>query len=93
MTNHNMQINPNNLDDVICDSCKGLVFSPAYRIKRLPPLLSPDGTPGTVNIQMGFLCVSCGKVFSIMDLATMSKKIAEEEASKLVIVGGHKDES
>jgi hypothetical protein len=93
MANHNLQINPNNLDDVKCDSCQCPNFSPWLRIKELPALLSPDGTPGTVNMQVGFVCLNCGKLFSIMDLATMSKIKAEEEASKLVIVGGHKNES
>lgn len=63
-----IQIDVRNLDDVQCPECTGTKFSPLIRLKKLPRLLSPDGTPGTVNVQEGYTCLSCGKELTIQEI-------------------------
>lgn len=86
MATNQLTINPNNLDDIVCDVCEGAVFTPAMRIKYIPALMSPDGTPGTFNMQFGFICVKCGKIYGIMDLVNM-KAEQEKKKSKLILLG------
>ena len=39
----NLNINPNELDDVVCDSCGNSTFIQAVLLKRIPASLSPNG--------------------------------------------------
>ena len=39
MSNHNLNVNPSDLQTIVCDNCKGENFTPWITIKFLPGLL------------------------------------------------------
>jgi uncharacterized Zn finger protein len=49
------------LTDVKCEGCEGEYFRPIMLIKRLSPLISPNGKEQLVPIQT-FRCDDCGHV-------------------------------
>lgn len=55
------QIKPSDLQDVVCEYCENQTFVPIVFIKRLSPLMSPDGQEKFVPLE-AFACNSCGKV-------------------------------
>ena len=56
-----MQLNLDNATDVSCDECGKKVFSQAFLIKRISPLVSPNGQEIMVPMPI-FKCSSCGHV-------------------------------
>lgn len=63
LNNHQNQtlkvnVNPDELPDIECSKCKGKIFQPAQRIKRLSAILSPDGKERYVNIPV-VICAMC----------------------------------
>jgi len=59
MENINMNINPDDLQDVKCEECEGEFFTPSFMIKKLSALQSPSGQKMFVPVQL-FRCDSCG---------------------------------
>ena len=57
----NMNLDPANATDVVCDMCSGLEFSQVYRIQRFSPLVNPTGEELFIPIQI-FQCTSCGHI-------------------------------
>jgi hypothetical protein len=49
------------LQDVRCGLCECTAFHTVYKIKKLSALLSPDGKPGYMPIQL-FACLSCNYI-------------------------------
>jgi hypothetical protein len=58
-----MNIDLSKADDIGCDKCENLYFSPVVMIKRLSALLSPTGQEVKFPVQL-FQCTSCGAVES-----------------------------
>ena len=56
-----MSIDIKNAEDIKCDECENLYFTPAVMIKRISPLVSPSGEEMLAPIQL-FQCSSCGHV-------------------------------
>tara|TARA_Y100000310_G_C20163950_1_gene570497 strand:- start:256 stop:474 length:219 start_codon:yes stop_codon:yes gene_type:complete len=54
-------INIKDAEDIECDECKNLYFSPVVVIKRVSALLSPTGQEVMVPVQT-FQCSSCSNV-------------------------------
>jgi hypothetical protein len=50
-------------EDIGCDKCENLYFTPVVMIKRLSALLSPTGQEVKFPVQL-FQCTSCGAVES-----------------------------
>ena len=48
-------------EDINCDECENAYFVPAFMIKRVSPLVSPNGQEVMVPVQ-SFQCASCGHV-------------------------------
>lgn len=59
MENVNMNINPDDLQDVTCEACDGEFFTPSFMIKKLSALQSPSGQKMLVPVQI-FRCDACG---------------------------------
>ena len=55
------KINFEDLTDVKCDECQGEYFRPAAMMKRLSPLISPNGKEQLIPVQI-FRCDDCGHV-------------------------------
>jgi len=53
-----ISIDPNTLEDVICEKCENPTFTPASMFKKLPASLSPSGKPTLAPMQV-FECSSC----------------------------------
>lgn len=62
-------IDLSNATDVLCESCGGRVFDAVALIKRVSPLLSPNGREILAPIQT-FACHKCGHINAEFDPAT-----------------------
>ena len=63
--------------------CGGEIFVEATRLRYISPIMSPTGQQTIATVNIGKLCVACGKIFSPDEwLKTHSKD--EETKSKLV---------
>jgi|6_EtaG_2_1085325.scaffolds.fasta_scaffold01716_12 NAD-dependent SIR2 family protein deacetylase len=57
----NMQLNPDDLQDVNCAECEGTYFTPSFMMKKVSALQSPTGQQMVVPVQI-FRCDNCGEV-------------------------------
>ena len=76
-----INVDINTLKDRVCE-CKGSLFSPVLALKELPPILSSSGAYETTMVQVGFACISCGKILSLRP------EIPKKEAPNLVVIEG-----
>tara|TARA_R110002153_G_C13177031_1_gene484725 strand:+ start:239 stop:508 length:270 start_codon:yes stop_codon:yes gene_type:complete len=53
-----ININPGELDDILCEKCENPTFVPASLFKKLPASLSPTGKATLVPLQV-FECSAC----------------------------------
>jgi len=56
-----VQINPNDLTDVVCEKCECQTFAPAVMFKKLSAILSPTGKDSLIPLQV-YMCTSCGHI-------------------------------
>jgi len=56
-----MQIDISREENIKCEKCEGKIFSPVFIIKRISPLISPDGKETLVPLQV-FKCEKCDHV-------------------------------
>tara|TARA_X000001382_G_C3149009_1_gene172305 strand:+ start:352 stop:606 length:255 start_codon:yes stop_codon:yes gene_type:complete len=56
-----MQINPNDLEDVVCEKCESQCFEPTFLFKRLSAVLSPNGKDTMIPLQI-YRCADCGHI-------------------------------
>ena len=61
MNTSKVQINPNDLEDVVCDKCGSQCFEPTFLFKRLSAVLSPTGQETMVPLQI-YRCADCGHI-------------------------------
>tara|TARA_R110002096_G_scaffold337554_3_gene530887 strand:+ start:2461 stop:2709 length:249 start_codon:yes stop_codon:yes gene_type:complete len=61
--NNQQQINidPNDLEDVSCEKCEGQVFVPAFLFKKISAVLSPNGKASMIPLNI-FKCDACGHI-------------------------------
>jgi len=55
-----LDVDVSSLPTVSCKRCKGIFFRDALIVKRVSPLVSPDGKEAFIPIPV-LLCVSCGE--------------------------------
>ena len=55
----NLNIKPEDLKDIVCESCGGKYFRQVHAFKRLSALISPSGKEQIVPIPV-FRCDECG---------------------------------
>lgn len=58
-----VQINPNDLTDVLCEKCDNQTFVPAFIFKMLSAVLSPSGKESLIPLQV-YSCTKCGHINS-----------------------------
>ena len=57
----NVNINPSDLEDVVCDKCGSQCFEPTYLFKKLSAVLSPTGNENIIPLQI-YRCADCGHI-------------------------------
>ncbi len=57
----NININPDDLQDISCDNCECNLFTPSFLMKKVSALQSPTGEKMLIPIQV-FRCDNCGEV-------------------------------
>ena len=55
---NNININPNDLVDVVCEKCGCQTFQPVFLFKKLSAVLSPTGKDTMVPLQT-YRCTEC----------------------------------
>ena len=61
MNTRPVSINPNDLEDIVCDKCGSQCFQPVYLFKKLSAVLSPTGVENIIPMQL-YRCADCGHV-------------------------------
>ena len=56
-----MNIDLKDAEDIKCDACESLYFTPVVRIKKISPLISPTGKEMMAPLQT-FQCTLCNHV-------------------------------
>ena len=57
----NVNLNPDDLTDVVCEKCGCQVFEPAFLFKKLSAVLSPNGKDSLIPLNI-FKCSDCGHI-------------------------------
>jgi predicted nucleic acid-binding Zn ribbon protein len=57
----NVNINPNDLKDVVCENCGGKFFRQVNAFKRVSALISPTGKEQIIPVPT-FRCDDCGHI-------------------------------
>ena len=55
------QLNIEDTESLKCDACGNYTFIKSYFIRRVSPLMSPNGQEAMIPIEV-FACGNCGKV-------------------------------
>lgn len=72
-----IRINIDSLLPFLCPECSGDSFSPIFRIKALSRITSPNGQPGALHHQVGFVCIDCGWQMDLQGIADACKNLVE----------------
>jgi len=56
-----VQINPQDLEDVCCDECGGQMFTPIMLFKKISAVLSPNGKKALFPLEV-YKCDACGHI-------------------------------
>jgi DNA-directed RNA polymerase subunit RPC12/RpoP len=59
--NPQVQINPQDLEDVVCDKCGGQMFAPVMLFKKISAVLSPNGQKALFPLEV-YKCDGCGHI-------------------------------
>ena len=57
----NLNINPSDLTDIVCDKCGSQCFVPTFLFKKLSAVLSPNGKETIIPMQI-YRCADCGHI-------------------------------
>ena len=57
----NINLNPEDLEDVLCEKCESQTFSQVFLFKKLSAVLSPNGKDTFVPMQT-YKCTDCGHI-------------------------------
>jgi len=57
----NVNVNIADTETITCEDCGNASFIQSFFLRRLSPLVSPNGQEGIIPIQV-FSCGNCGKV-------------------------------
>ena len=66
-------ITPDQLIPVICESCKGEIFTQGFMLRELPALLSPTGESKLAPVPV-FICLNCKEVLQTALPEALKKK-------------------
>ena len=59
--NPQVNINPEDLTDVVCEKCGNQTFTLAFLFKKISAILSPNGQESMIPLQV-YKCDSCGHI-------------------------------
>tara|TARA_Y100000361_G_C11082188_1_gene301636 strand:- start:386 stop:598 length:213 start_codon:yes stop_codon:yes gene_type:complete len=59
--NTQVNINPDDLVDVVCEKCGNQTFSMAFLFKKISAVLSPNGKESMIPLQI-YKCDECGHI-------------------------------
>jgi len=59
--NKEVKINPNDLEDVVCEHCGNQTFTQAFLFKKISAVMSPNGKASMIPLQV-FKCDECGHI-------------------------------
>ena len=59
--NQNINIDLKNVKNLECDECQSQTFEPAFMIKHISALMSPNGQETLMPVQL-FKCTECGHI-------------------------------
>lgn len=70
--------------------CGGSIFIHALSLRIVPALYSPSGKPETIVLPIGFTCVACGEILSLVEGedvlgSTDSDKESEKDSKPLIL--------
>lgn len=65
-------------------NCNGEIFVEATRLKYISPIMSPTGQQTIATINIGKLCVACGKIFNPDEW--LKRHLEKEKATKGTIL-------
>jgi hypothetical protein len=57
----NININPNDLEDVVCNKCECQTFEQIFLFKKISAVLSPTGKQTLIPLQT-YRCTKCGNM-------------------------------
>ena len=57
----NVNINPKDLEDVLCDKCGCQTFQPVVLFKKISAVLSPNGQKALFPLEV-YRCTDCGHI-------------------------------
>ena len=57
----NINLNPDDLDDVACSKCECQTFEPVFLFKKLSAIMAPSGRDTLVPLQT-YRCTDCGNM-------------------------------
>ena len=57
----NVNINPKDLEDVVCDKCGCQRFQPVVLFKKISAVLSPNGQKALFPLEV-YRCTDCGHI-------------------------------
>jgi len=57
----NINLNPEDLEDVLCEKCENQTFEPVFLFKKLSAVLSPTGKDTFVPLQ-SYKCTACSHI-------------------------------
>jgi hypothetical protein len=56
-----LNINPNDLEDMVCSKCECQTFEPVFLFKKLSAVMSPTGKETLIPLQV-YRCTECGHI-------------------------------
>ena len=56
-----LNINPDDLTDVLCNKCSNQTFTQVFLFKKLSAVLSPTGKESLIPLQV-YRCTECGHI-------------------------------
>ena len=59
--NPQVNINPDDLTDVVCEKCGNQTFTMAFLFKKISAVLSPNGQESMIPLQI-YKCDECGHI-------------------------------
>tara|TARA_R100000005_G_C4908719_1_gene147417 strand:- start:255 stop:521 length:267 start_codon:yes stop_codon:yes gene_type:complete len=59
----NFKINPDDLEDIVCDKCGSQCFEQTFLFKKLSAVYSPSGKEAMIPVQI-YRCADCGHINS-----------------------------
>lgn len=61
--NQNINVDINDTEEIKCKECDSPFFQNLISLRKISPLVSPTGQEQFLALNVGIICVNCGKLF------------------------------